>query len=123
RLGVSYTSGGKIKTTAVNTDDILAEIDMTALKSKSATANLRKGFYGTGSNYGKVFGIGAWGDKVYGFTLGAAAGDAGAAVPAHFISIDSTGVGTLIKDFALTDGWTGAGVSTKATVTIPPVIH
>lgn len=124
RLAVSYTSSGTVTNTFDTGDDILAEIDIAALQTKSSTANLRKGFYGTGSGFGKVFGVGAWGDKVYGFTLYTAASSKASGNPAQLISIDSTGVGVHISDFAsITDGWTGAGVSTKASVTIPPVIH
>lgn len=106
-------------------NDVLAEIDIAALQTKSATASLRKGFFGTtGTKFGKIFGAGAWGDKVYGFTLGEAAKDGGTATPAQLISIDSTGVGTSLQTFAsISDGWTGAGVSTKAVVTLPDPIH
>ncbi|MGZ3477418.1 MAG: hypothetical protein ACXWUG_28590, partial [Polyangiales bacterium] len=97
-----------------NGNDVVAEIDMTALATKSATANLRKGFLGAGTGFEKLFGIGAWGDAVYAFSL---VSKGTTTTPAALITIDATGKGALTQSFpAITDGWTGAGITTKAKV-------
>jgi hypothetical protein len=105
-------SGGSA--TCDNTNDIVAEIDMTALASKNPNAVLRKKLLGTGVNYGRTFGVGAWEDKIYGFTY------ASTGVPAQLIQVDSTGQGSLVQVFSslTSGGWTGAGVSTKAQITV-----
>lgn len=101
------------------TNDILAEIDMaamaTAFSTKTPAASLKKQFIGAGTGFGKLFGIGAWNDAVYAFER------LGSATPARLIKIDNTGVGTVIQSFPnITAGWSGAGVTTSATVTILP---
>ncbi len=107
------TSSGT--TTCDNTNDVLAEIDMTALAAKSPTSVLRKQILGQGSANGRVYGLGAWGDVVYGFTLA----DTKSASPAALVSIGASGAGTVLQTFpTVTGGWSGAGVSTKATITV-----
>lgn len=100
-----------------NTNDIIAEVDMTALATKNPNALLRKKLLGTGVNYGRTFGVGAWEDKVYGFTY---ATTGSGAVPAQLIEVDATGQGSLVQVFSTltSGGWTGAGVSTKAQITV-----
>ncbi len=125
---VFYTAGGQPKglatlracksgtTTCDNTNDVVAEIDMAQLAKKSPTALLRKQILGGGTGYGRTFGVGAWSDKVYGFTY-ASGGTGGTS--AQLITVGATGSGSLEQTFsALTGGWTGAGVSTKADITI-----
>lgn len=103
------------------TNDYLAEVDVAAMTAAftnhTNTAPLLKKVYGTGTTFGSLFGVGAWGDKVFAFSR-VKGGDAGA--PAQLVQIDGTGVGTSLQTFAgITAGWSGAGVSTKATITVP----
>jgi hypothetical protein len=106
-----------------NCKDFLAAVDMNALKtaytSGTASAAILDKVYGTGTGFSDLFGVGAWGDKVYAFSRNTNT-DAGQQ-PAQLVSIDSTGVGTSLKSFAsITKGFSGAGVTTKAAITIPP---
>jgi hypothetical protein len=81
------------------------------------------GTEGPGIGFGEVFGLGAWGGTVYGFTNYQAGKDGGANTSPSFITIDtSTGVGALVNNdtYTFTNGWAGAGVTTKVTVTIVP---
>jgi hypothetical protein len=120
----SCTSKG---TGCETTDDFLVGIDMAALTAAytgSPAASLLSGVYGgAGSNpgngigFGNVFGLGAWGGDVYGFSRNQTA------TPPTLLAIDtSTGKGAAISGatFSFTNGWSGAGVSTKVTVTVPP---
>ncbi|GAC1353071.1 MAG: hypothetical protein NVS3B20_22510 [Polyangiales bacterium] len=97
-----------------NTNDVVAEVDMTALATKSPSAILRKSLLGSsGTGFGRTFGLGAWEDKVFGFTF------ASTTAPAQLISIDGTGVGTKLQQFdMLVGGWSGAGVTTKAKISV-----
>jgi hypothetical protein len=109
------------------TDDILVGIDMAALTAAytgAPAASLLSGFYGgAGSNpgngigFGSVYGLGLWGGDVYGFSRNQTG------TPPALLAIDtSTGKGAAISgtSFAFTNGWSGAGVTTKVTVTVPP---
>jgi hypothetical protein len=109
------------------TDDYLAGIDMTALSaafaSKTPAASLLSGIYGgnttskgAGVGFGDLFGLGAWQGEVFGFQRGSASKSP------SLLGIDTmTGAGTVIdKSFAFTNGWSGAGVTTKVTITVPP---
>ena len=106
-----------------NTNDVVAEIDMTELAKKSSTAKLRKRFIGTkGTGYGRLFGIGAWSSSVFGFTR--CTGGPPCTKPAQLVEVSlTTGTGSVIKGFpdidAKGNGWSGAGVSTKAKVDLP----
>lgn len=106
-----------------NTNDVVAEIDMAELAKKSPTAKLRKRFIGTkGTGYGRLFGIGAWSSSVFAFTR--CTGGPPCTKPAQLIDVSlTTGSGTVIKGFpdidAKGNGWSGAGVSTKAKVDLP----
>jgi len=96
-----------------NTNDVVAEVDMVALATKSPVANLRKQILGKGSGYSRLFGVGAWDDKIYGFSF------ADKTASAQLVSIDSTGAGSSLQTFdSLAAGWTGAGVSTKAKISV-----
>ena len=108
-------------------NDYLAGIDMAALATAYRTgtraASLNAGIYGgsntskgNGAGYGKVFGLGAWQGSVYGFSF------AGSGSPPELLSFDtSNGSGTsLSTHFSFTNGWTGAGVTSKVTVNVPP---
>ncbi len=104
-------------------NDLLAEIDVpamvTAFNSKTPAASLKKQFIGTGTKYGKLYGLGAWNDSVFAFSRVGTAKDGG--TPARLIGIDKNGVGTPLQSFPnLTAGWSGAGVTTSATITILP---
>ena len=121
----SCQTGG---TSCTSTDDYLAGIDMTALAtaftSKTPAASLLSGIYGgstaskgTGITYGDLFGLGAWEGEVFGFQRGNSSGKS-----PSLISIDTmTGVGKVIdSSFTFSNGWSGAGVTTKVTITVPP---
>jgi hypothetical protein len=110
--------------------DWLAGVDMTALKtaytSGMPAASLLKGIYGApqsgattgpGTGYHDVFGLGAWNTEVFGFTRHTSSQSA-----PMLIKIDtSTGAGTMVSNnFSFMNGWSGAGVTTKVTITVPP---
>lgn len=114
-------------TSCTATDDYLAGIDMTALATAFTTqtkaASLLKGIYGgstaskgPGVGFGDLFGLGAWQGEVFAFERGSSTKS-----PA-LIGIDTTtGAGTVLdKSFSFTNGWSGAGVTTKVTITVPP---
>ncbi|MFO0669500.1 MAG: hypothetical protein U0235_07730 [Polyangiaceae bacterium] len=115
--------------TCTTTNDYLAGIDMTALAAaftsgKPATS-LLSGIYGgsssgkgAGVGAGELFGLGAWEGKVYGFQRASAA----VSGEPELLSVDTkTGRGkTLPKSFSFTNGWSGACVSTKVSVTVAP---
>jgi hypothetical protein len=106
--------------------DYLVGIDMTALATAysngTPAATLNAGFYGAtsstdtgpGIGYKEVFGLGAWGGSVFGFTHTA---------PISLLTIatsgSSAGVGTLTSNTS-SSGWAGAGVTSTVTVTVAP---
>ena len=99
-------------------NDVLVEIDMTALAKKDPKARLLKRFVGAASGYGRLFGIGAWNDEVFAFQRSSASNGA------QLVSVSLvTGKGTIVRDFpeitTARDGWSGAGVTTSAKITIP----
>jgi len=104
-------------TTCVATNDILAEIDVPAMQAaytSKTPGNMRKGFLGSGTGYGKLFGIGAWNDSVYAFSRVGT-------TPAQLVQIGANGVGKVLQSFPqVAAGWSGAGVTTSASVTILP---
>jgi hypothetical protein len=122
---VFYTQGGvalglatiRTKTTATAMDS-LAEIDMQALAAaftSKTPGTLLKKIYGTNTGFAKLFGVGAWGNDVFAFSR------VGTTDPAQLVQIDATGTGTSLQSFAaIKGGWSGAGVTTKASITIPP---
>ena len=104
-------------TTCTTTNDLLAEIDVAAMQAAYASktpGNMRKSFLGTGTGYGKLFGIGAWSDSVFAFSRQGTN-------PAQLVQIGANGVGKVLQSFpSITSGWSGAGVTTSASVTILP---
>jgi hypothetical protein len=99
-------------------NDYLAAIDMSALSqafSSGTPGTLLKGTYGTGTGVGELFGLGAWGDAAYGFAREQSSS------PAQLVQIDgTTGTGTPLQTFPdITSGWSGAGVTTKASISVP----
>jgi hypothetical protein len=111
-------------------DDYLAGIDMTALvnayTSHTPAASLLGGIYGgsstskgSGTGYGKLFGLGAWGGEVYAF---ARAGSSGSPPPQLVLIDTTTGIGSVASTSSgfSSGGWSGAGVSTRTSVTVPP---
>lgn len=102
------------------TDDYLVEVDMTALQqahqSGSHTASLLKQIVGSsGTGFGRLFGVGAWGNSVYAFSREGSSGNP----PAQLVQIQGSGTGTSLQTFgSITSGWSGAGVTTKANVTV-----
>jgi hypothetical protein len=99
-------------------NDSLAEIDMAALKqaytSQTPSTALLQQVLGSGTGFGDLFGIGAWGSSVYAFSREQSGG-----TPAQLVQVDSSGTGTSLQSFTnITSGWSGAGVTTKAPVTI-----
>ena len=118
----------KPKSTCITSSDYLAAVDMTALanayKSGTPATSLLKGIYGgssssdgAGTKYGDLFGLGAWEGSVFAF-----ARDTSSNGSALLLSIDTkTGAGNVISSsFTFTNGWSGAGVTTSATITVPP---
>jgi hypothetical protein len=106
------------KSSCSTTSDLLVEVNISALKqaytSKSPASSLLQQPLGTGTGYGRLFGIGAWGSSVYAFSRAS-----GTSTEAQLIQIDSTGVGTSLQSFpTITAGWSGAGVTTKAQVSV-----
>jgi hypothetical protein len=114
-------------TACTATNDYLAAIDMTALAaaytSGTPATSLLAGIYGgsstskgSGVGYGDLFGLGAWQGNVFGFQRGG-----GGRTPS-LLGVDTkSGIGTVIdSSFAFTNGWSGAGVTTKVTVNVPP---
>jgi hypothetical protein len=110
--------------------DYLAGVDMSALKtaytSGTAASSLLAGIYGgssagpgNGTGYADVFGLGAWDSTVFGFSRHVGSGSS--AVAPTLITIDTaSGVGTMIaNNFSFTNGWSGAGVTTKVTISVP----
>jgi hypothetical protein len=64
---------------------------------------------GTGTGFDKIFGVGFWGGKIYGFV------DLGASNGGQMIEIDqNTGAGTLLSASSIR--WFGAGVATDAPI-------
>jgi hypothetical protein len=111
----SCQKGGSCSTS----NDVLAEIDVAAMSAayanKTPAASLKKQFLGGGTGYGRLFGVGAWNDAVYAFAR------ASSGTPAELVRIDGTGKGTVIQQFSqITAGWSGAGVTTSAPVTVLP---
>ena len=100
---------------------------MTALKtaytSGTPATSLLGGIYGgsstgpgNGTSFADVFGLAAWNSTVFGFTRYTKT-----AAPT-LITIDTTsGVGKEVQTFTFpsNDGWSGAGVSTKVTISVP----
>jgi hypothetical protein len=109
--------------TCDNTNDVVVEIDMVELAKKSSAAKLRKRFIGkSGTGQPRLFGIGAWSSSVFAFSR--CSGGTPCTKPANLIEVSlTTGAGTIIKGFPAIDtkgnGWSGAGVSTKAKVDLP----
>jgi hypothetical protein len=100
-------------------DDSLAEIDVTAMQtaftSKTPAPTLLKQLIGGGTGFGDLFGIGAWGNSVYAFSRASSTNGA----PAQLVQVGSTGTGVSLQSFStITDGWSGAGVTTKAPVSV-----
>jgi hypothetical protein len=107
--------------------DYLAGVNMTALKaaytSGTPAASLLAGIYGgsasgpgNGTGFADVFGLAAWNSTVFGFSR-----HTGTTAPT-LITIDTTsGAGTMVSNnFTFTNGWSGAGVTTKVTISVPP---
>lgn len=114
-------------------NDWLAGVDMTALATAYTTGTpattghaLLGGVYGgsstalgPGTGYYAVYGLAAYNSKVFGFTRN----ESSTSTPPTLITIDTgTGVGSMVSNaFSFTNGWSGAGVSTKVTiVNVPP---
>ncbi len=124
----SCHSGGSSSTCG---NDFLAGVNMTNLKAAyngTPQTTLLGGIYGSsgsgssfalgaGTGYHDVFGLGAWNATVFGFTRHTSM----QAMP-MLITIDTTsGAGTVVdSNFSFTNGWSGAGVTTKVTITAPP---
>jgi len=106
------------KSTCSGSNDILAEIDVTAMQTAYQTGTpgvLKKQFLGSGTGFGHLYGVGAWNDNVYAFARTSSGS------PAELVQIGPTGKGTVLKTFPdITAGWSGAGVTTSAVVTVLP---
>jgi hypothetical protein len=109
--------------------DFLAGVNMANLKtaymSGTAATTLLGGVYGgsgnslgAGTGYHDVFGLAAWNSTIFGFTR-----HTSTQANPMLITIDTTsGAGTMVSgtSFSFTNGWSGAGVTTKVTITAPP---
>lgn len=115
----------KNTTTCIKTSDFLAGVDMTALANayKSGTPGaLLSGIYGgsmngpgPGTGYGDLFGLGAWQGSVFAFER-----KINTSNPQLLSVSTQNGAGSVISsNFAFTNGWSGAGVTTKVTVNVP----
>jgi len=127
---------GKTNTITNCGNDFLAAVNMAALKTayttSTAAPSLLGGIYGattsggmttgpgTGTGFGDVFGLGAWNSTVFGFTRSITTP---AAAPQLITINTTTGAGTSVQSFSFTKpdtGWSGAGVTTKVTISVPP---
>jgi hypothetical protein len=120
----SCQSGGSSSTCG---NDFLAGVNMANLKlayNGTPQTTLLGGIYGgngnnlgSGTGYHDVFGLGAWNSTVFGFTRHTTT-----QTSPMLITIDTTsGAGTVVdSNFSFTNGWSGAGVTTKVTITAPP---
>ena len=125
-----FTSTSTGKTKCYSDNDVVVEVDMAALKanfdSKGSTTSLRKRLLGGAAGTGRLFGLGAWGDKIYAFSRhsSGSATTGSPALPPELVIIDGTGAGTVAKQFGtaaspdFSNGWSGAGVTTKAKVSV-----
>jgi len=116
--GLATVRACKTSSSCTDTNDLLVQVDIQALQqaytSKSPAASLLQQSLGSGTGYGRLFGVGAWGSSVYAFSRAS-----GTSTEAQLIQIDSTGTGTSLQSFpTITAGWSGAGVTTKAQVTV-----
>ncbi len=113
-------------TTCLASSDYLVAVDMAALANAyktSAGASLLKGIYGgsstndgAGSSYGDLFGLGVWEGTVFAFARKTGSN----ATPLLLTINTTTGAGTVVSsNFSFSDGWSGAGVTTSVTVTVP----
>lgn len=115
---IRYKSGGS---TANN--DVLVGINVTNMTANfnghTNSASLNLGEYGTGTGFGDLFGVGVVGSNVYAFSRSHGSGSTAEA--AQLIQIGSSGTGTSLQTFSnITEGWSGAGVTTSVMVTITP---
>ena len=100
----------------------MSPVSQTHFGSKTAATTLRKQILGGGAQHGHLFGIGAWEANVYAFSRNDTA--TSPSTPAKLLQIGSAGTATELQSFpAITAGWSGAGVTTKATITVlaPPM--
>ncbi len=105
--------------TCSEANDILAEIDVAAMSAayakKSPASSLKKQLLGAGTGFGHLYGVGAWNDSVFAFAR------ASSSTPAQLVVIDGTGNGKVVKTFGdISAGWSGAGVTTKAPISVLP---
>jgi hypothetical protein len=116
--GLATVRACKSSSSCTETDDVLVEVNISALQqaytSKTPSTSLLQQALGSGTSYGRLFGVGAWGSSVYAFSRAS-----GSSSEAQLIQIDASGNGTSLQSFpAITSGWSGAGVTTKAQVTV-----
>jgi hypothetical protein len=118
--GLATVRACKSASSCSTTDDYLVEVDIAALQSafqsKSQAPSLLKQILGSsGTGYGRLFGIGAWGSDVYAFSREGTSGSP----PAQLVQVGSAGKGSVLQSFgSITGGWSGAGVTTKAAVSV-----
>jgi hypothetical protein len=105
-----------------------------AYTTQTKASSLLGGIYGgsstspgSGTGYGDLFGLGAWNGNVYAFSRNINADSSDTppvtAVPPTLLTINTmTGAGVPVPNGtqSFTDGWSGAGVTTKVTINIPP---
>ena len=124
--GLATVRPCKPKSTCITSSDYLIAVDMAALANAyktTAGASLLKGIYGgssssdgAGTSYGDLFGLGVWEGTVFAFARKTGSN----ATPLLLTINPTTGAGTVVSsNFNFTNGWSGAGVTTSVTVTVP----
>ena len=109
----------------VENNDHLVAVDMAAMKtawtSKTKATTLLKGFYGPstgGTAHGDLFGLGAWGGTVYAFARPSKYDNNATAMLLTINTMNGT-ASVVSSAFTFTNGWSGAGVTTSAPITVP----
>jgi hypothetical protein len=116
--GLATVRACKSSSSCTTTSDLLVQVNISALQqaytSKTPATSLLQQSLGSGTGYGRLFGVGAWGSSVYAFSRAS-----GTSSEAQLIQIDATGAGKSLQSVPnITAGWSGAGVTTKAQVTV-----
>lgn len=127
-MGLATVRSCKSNTaTCTTTNDYLVAVDVTALaaayKSSTPAATLLLGIYGgtksssgSGTTYGELYGLGAWEGSVFAF----ARNSGNNKTPLLLTISTTTGLASVVSSaFSFTNGWSGAGVTTSVTVTVP----
>jgi len=117
-VGIATIRACSAPTTCQLNNDVVVEIDMVQLAKKSPTGNVKKRFLGGGTGHGRLYGVGAWNNEVFAFQRSSATNSAQLIA----IALD-TGKASVVRDFpeisTARNGWSGAGVTTAAKISLP----